>query len=135
MMATKAASTLLTPHLIRRIRPPPPIITRTPTNHLSTSTTTEDNKRSVTPEEISTQRPRALSLYRRLLRASSQMPTPNRRNYIANKTRKEYKRNKGITDVEEIEFCLRLADTNLDTVMVQAEHLTRLFNDPEYNCS
>jgi hypothetical protein len=25
-----------------------------------------------------------------------------------------------------------LADTNLDTVMVQAEHLSRLFNDPEY---
>lgn len=60
------------------------------------------------------------------------MPTPNRRNYVANKTRKEYKRNMKITDVEEIEFCLRLADTNLDTVMVQAEHLSRLFNDPEY---
>jgi len=38
----------------------------------------------------------------------------------------------GLSDVEEIEFCLRLADTNLDTVMVQAEHLSRLFNDPEY---
>ncbi len=34
-----------------------------------------------------------------------------------------------LTDPEEIEFCLRLADTNLDTVLVQAEHLTRLFND------
>jgi hypothetical protein len=60
------------------------------------------------------------------------MPTPNRRNYIATKTRNEYRANKHITDPEEIEFCLRLADTNLDTVMVQAEHLSRLFNDPEY---
>jgi hypothetical protein len=128
MMATKTASRLLTsPHLLR-IRPS---FTHPHANRLFTSPT--EDKRSVTPEEIATQRSRALSLYRRLLRASSQMPTPNRRNYIANKTRKEYKRNKGMTDVEEIEFCLRLADTNLDTVMVQAEHLSRLFNDPEYN--
>ncbi|KAL7515882.1 hypothetical protein ACHAWX_000957 [Stephanocyclus meneghinianus] len=77
-------------------------------------------------------RSRALSLYRRLLRASRQMPTPNRRNYIASKTRLEYRKHMRLTDAEEIEFCLRLADTNLDTVMVQAEHLSRLFNDPEY---
>jgi len=37
-----------------------------------------------------------------------------------------------LTDQEEIDFQLRLADTNLDTVLVQAEHLSRLFNDPEY---
>ena len=37
-----------------------------------------------------------------------------------------------LTDAEEIDFAIRLADTNLDTVMVQAEHLTRLFNDPQY---
>ena len=38
-----------------------------------------------------------------------------------------------VTDLEEIDFQLRLADTNLDTVMVQAEHLTRLFNDAKHN--
>jgi hypothetical protein len=28
---------------------------------------------------------------------------------------------------------LRLADTNLDTVLIQAEHLTRLMKDPNYH--
>ncbi|KAL3804005.1 hypothetical protein HJC23_006396 [Cyclotella cryptica] len=87
---------------------------------------------SPTPQPSTSTRHRALSLYRRLLRASDQMPTPNRRNYIATKTRLEFRKHMRISDPEEIEFCLRLADTNLDTVMVQAEHLSRLFNDPEY---
>ena len=119
MMATTTTRILTN---LPRIRPLP---------HHHHCFSTED-RRPVSPDEIQTQRPRALSLYRRLLRASSTMPTPNRRNYIANKTRKEYRKNMGLSDVEEIEFCLRLADTNLDTVMVQAEHLSRLFNDPEY---
>ncbi len=74
-------------------------------------------------------RSRALSLYRQLLRSATKMPTPNRQNYVMQKTRDEFRANQHLTDPEEIEFCLRLADTNLDTVLVQAEHLTRLFND------
>jgi len=57
------------------------------------------------------------------------MPTPNRQKYIMTRVRDEYKSNMKITDPKEIEFCIRLADTNLDTILVQAEHLTRLFND------
>ena len=71
----------------------------------------------------------ALSLYRQLLRAADKMPTPNRRNYVIQKTRDEYRANRHLTNAEEIDFCIRLADTNLDTVLVQADHLTRLFND------
>ena len=74
-------------------------------------------------------RAKALSLYRQLLRSAEKMPTPNRRNYVIQKTRDEYRANQNLTDPQEIDFCLRLADTNLDTVLVQAEHLTRLFND------
>lgn len=77
-------------------------------------------------------RRRALSLYRRLLRSAERMPTPNRQNYVKRKTQEEYRKHKTLTDPQEIEFQLRLADTNLDTVMVQAEHLSRLFSDPEY---
>jgi hypothetical protein len=77
-------------------------------------------------------RPRALSLYRQLLRGATKMPTPNRRKFVAKKTRLEYKANIHLTDPEEIAFCLRLADTNLDTVLIQAEHLTRLMKDPNY---
>ena len=39
----------------------------------------------------------------------------------------------GLTDPEEINEAIRLADTNLDTVLVQAEHLTKLMQDPKYD--
>jgi len=78
-------------------------------------------------------RSRALSLYRLLLRGAEKMPTPNRRKFVAKKTRKEFKANKNLTSAEDIKFCLRLADTNLDTVLLQAEHLTRLMKDPSYH--
>lgn len=60
------------------------------------------------------------------------MPTPNRQQYVIDKTREEFKAHKSLTDPEEISFCIRLADTNLDTVLVQAAHLTSLFHNPNY---
>lgn len=78
-------------------------------------------------------RARALSLYRQLLRAAEKMPTPNRQNFVIRKTRTEFRANRHLTDLEEIDFRLRLADTNLDTVLVQAEHLTKIHNDERYN--
>jgi hypothetical protein len=77
-------------------------------------------------------RARALSLYRQLLRGAEKMPTPNRRNFVVKKTRTEFKANKNLTDPEAIDFHIRLADTNLDTVLLQAEHLSRLMRDPSY---
>lgn len=76
---------------------------------------------------------KVLSLYRQLLRAAEKMPTPNRRKFVIRKTRLEFKNNKHLTDAEQIQFSIRLADTNLDTVMIQAEHLTRLMKDPNYH--
>lgn len=76
---------------------------------------------------------KVLSLYRQLLRAAEKMPTPNRRKFVIRKTRLEFKNNKDLTDAEQIQFSIRLADTNLDTVMIQAEHLTRLMKDPNYH--
>ena len=86
---------------------------------------------SSTPTATQSQSPststriRALSLYRQLLRGAERMPTPNRQNYVKRKTRDEYRRHMKLTNEEEIDFQLRLADTNLDTVLVQAEHLSR----------
>ena len=77
-------------------------------------------------------RQKALSLYRQLLRAAEKMPTPNRQRFVIRKTRTEFKANINLTDSEAIKQCIRLADTNLDTVLVQAEHLTKLVNDPNY---
>lgn len=76
---------------------------------------------------------KALSLYRELLRAAEKMPTPNRRKFVASKTRTEFRSNAMLTDPEEINFCIRLADTNLDTVIIQAEHLSKLMGDPNYH--
>jgi hypothetical protein len=78
------------------------------------------------------QRQRALLLYKQLLRAAHRMPTPNCTNYILTKTRNEYCGHSKLTNEMEIEFQLQLADTNLDTVLVQAKHLTRLFRNPNY---
>ena len=61
------------------------------------------------------------------------MPTPNRRAFVVRKARTEFKASRHLTDPSEIQFCLRLADTNLDTVLLQAEHLTRLMRDPNYH--
>jgi hypothetical protein len=77
-------------------------------------------------------RAKALSLYRQLMRAAKKMPTPNRQNFVIRKTRSEYRSNMHLTNSEEIEFQLRLADTNLDTVLVQAEHLNKLYNDVKF---
>jgi hypothetical protein len=77
------------------------------------------------PASAADTRLRALSLYRQLLRGAERMPTPNRTNYVRRKTRSEFRRHASLEDREEIEFQLRLADTNLDTVLVQAEHLSR----------
>lgn len=60
------------------------------------------------------------------------MPTPNRQNFVIRKTRVEFKTNVGLTDPDAINNAIRLADTNLDTVLVQAEHLTKLMKDPNY---
>ncbi len=81
---------------------------------------------------VAGQRLRAMALYRQLLRAAKKMPTPNRQNYVIRKTRSEYRANQHLTDPEEIELYLRLADTNLDSVLVQAEHLSKLMSNPNY---
>ena len=88
---------------------------------------------SAAPSTIPPQmRARTLSLYRQLLRGAERMPTPNRKNFVIKKTRDEFRANMQLTNLKKIEACLKLADTNLDTVLVQAEHLTQLMNDPRY---
>mmetsp|Transcript_132687 Transcript_132687/g.197648 ORF Transcript_132687/g.197648 Transcript_132687/m.197648 type:complete len:89 (+) Transcript_132687:94-360(+) len=81
---------------------------------------------------VAATRSQVLSLYRKLLRGAMKMPTPNRQNFVIRKTRTGFKANIDLADEEEIRQCIRLADTNLDTVLVQAEHLTKLMKDPNY---
>ena len=94
-----------------------------------TQTQSSQNNNNISVASLNEQqqstRIRALSLYRQLLRGAERMPTPNRQNYIKRKTRDEYRTHMTLTNHDEIDFQLRLADTNLDTVLVQAEHLSR----------
>jgi hypothetical protein len=89
--------------------------------------TAESDRPAMSP--TASTRTRALSLYRQLLRGAQKMPTPNRQNFVRLKTQTEFRAGMNLTDPEEIEFHLRVADTSLDTVLVQAEHLTKLFRD------
>lgn len=77
-------------------------------------------------------RQQALRLYKQLLRAAARMPTPNRREFVASKIKKEYRQCATLTDPETIEFYIKYAHTNLDTILIQAEHLTNLRKDPMY---
>lgn len=47
------------------------------------------------------------------------MPTQNRRDWIVNKARHEFRTNKGETDKNQIEFYATLAATQLETIEIQ----------------
>lgn len=80
----------------------------------------------------SASRRRALSLYRQLLRGSKKMPTFDRQEFVRTKTRNEFHENQWLACPEQIEFHLKLAEYNLDTVHAQASHLSQVFSDPKY---
>jgi len=90
--------------------------------------TKEKVKTMSTPATSATAR----RIFRKLMRAAMKMPTPNRQNFVIRKTRTEFKAAISLSDSDAINEAIRLADTNLDTVMVQAEHLTKLMKDPNY---
>lgn len=68
-------------------------------------------------------RQRAIGLYRGLIRAADGMPTKNRREFVLHRTRVEFRSNAAV-DPKEAQFLLDLAETHLETVKVQAAHLT-----------
>ncbi|KAG6961425.1 hypothetical protein JG688_00009089 [Phytophthora aleatoria] len=57
------------------------------------------------------------------LQAAGEMPTRDRINYVRRRLRHEYDQAREETNPERISFLLRLAETQLDTVEVQAQHL------------
>ena len=64
---------------------------------------------------------KALSLYRQLMRGAKKMPTLDRQEFVMKKTRKEFRENQSLTCADQIDFHLRLAEFNLDTVLVQGK--------------
>lgn len=71
-------------------------------------------------------RSHALKLYRALLREAARMPTANRKRFVQFTARRDFEANRGLQDANEIELALGLAETQLDTVRVQRQHLADL---------
>ena len=70
------------------------------------------------------------ALYRQLWRKASSMPTINRRNYIRRKVADEFRDAIDVVDTERVDFLFRLGETQLETIHVQAEHLSDMGVDP-----
>lgn len=60
------------------------------------------------------------------------MPTPNRVSWVKHKTRLDFRKHQHLTDMEEIELHLVVGETNLDSVEIQAAHLTKLFTGTDW---
>ncbi len=60
--------------------------------------------------------------------AAEKMPTPNRVSWIKAKAQYDFRKNKTLSDKEEIDLHIIVGETNLDSIEVQAEHLTKVFN-------
>ncbi len=67
----------------------------------------------------------ALLLYRQLLRASRNMPTRARAEFVRRAARREFEHNKSAAEAD-VAMLLRLAEVQLDAVIEQAAHLTAL---------
>jgi hypothetical protein len=61
-------------------------------------------------------RSQVLSLYRRILREGRLMPTQNRRDWVCEKTKREFREQTDLTDKDMIDWYIRYADTMLDQV-------------------
>uniref|UniRef100_A0AAV1UYD1 Complex 1 LYR protein domain-containing protein n=1 Tax=Peronospora matthiolae TaxID=2874970 RepID=A0AAV1UYD1_9STRA len=75
----------------------------------------------------------ALRLYRAIYRAAGKMPTRDRVKYVRRRLRHEYEVAREVTDPERLAFLLRVAETQLETVEVQAEHLSSTLSSPDYH--
>ena len=67
----------------------------------------------------------AISLYRQILRAAKLLPTELRQLHVARKARKEFEEARH-ADPSQQQFLLALADTQIDNIRAQAQHLQRL---------
>jgi len=71
-----------------------------------------------------THKQRVLRLYRNIIKNGLKMPTQNRRDWIRHKARVEFVENKDLDDATDIDFFVRLAETQLENIQIQAKHLS-----------
>lgn len=58
--------------------------------------------------------------------AARLMPSSNRRQFVERKARAEYEKHKEAAEPGELDFLLGFARTQLENVVLQAQHLTKL---------
>ena len=61
------------------------------------------------------------------------MPTANRSEFVRRQTRREFTKNRDVADPKEVEELLNLAEFQLESVEVQANHLNTIFETPGYH--
>ncbi|GAM26722.1 hypothetical protein SAMD00019534_098970, partial [Acytostelium subglobosum LB1] len=54
------------------------------------------------------------------------LPTENRRQFVLHKTRTEFRESRELTDPKKIRSLVIVGNTHLDTVMIQAKHLSTI---------
>jgi len=86
-----------------------------------------DDEHSPASEALDMNRSDLLVLYKLLMKEAVKMPTQNRQDFIRDKVRREFKKNRKLSDAAEIDIQRRLALTCLEAVKVQQEHLNKLF--------
>ncbi|KAL7753760.1 hypothetical protein RI367_000691 [Sorochytrium milnesiophthora] len=75
---------------------------------------------------------RVLSYYRAFLRLARRMPTPERRRLVERRSRQEIESNRLERDVDRLAFLYQVAETQLENLSLQADHLQRLQATRQY---
>ncbi len=62
------------------------------------------------------------------MQVGASFPTENRRQWVRERARREFEAARDERDPEQLEFLYRLGETQLETLQLQSQHLSRLFS-------
>ncbi|KAF0700249.1 Aste57867_9204 [Aphanomyces stellatus] len=80
-----------------------------------------------------TTRTQVLSLYRQIYRVAGHMPSKDRKDFVRRRLRSEYEKYRHESNHERLEFLIKVADTQLDTLQIQTQHFSSVFSNPDYH--
>ena len=91
-------------------------VTHTRATILSYSTTRLSKLKPSTPLSLNhfLQRQRVLSLWRRILRATYKIPSPDTRKEMRDYARREFERNRGIEDMRHVRYLMSMGKAEFD---------------------
>ncbi len=74
-------------------------------------------------------RSHSLSLYRKIYRAAALFPTESRTLFVRDRLQRAYREKTTPGKEDQQEERVRLAEIQLETILVQSEHLRKVFED------